>query len=432
MGHSQGLESWSVGGACLPVGNRRNLTSDLRDESSELGICCPYHNLKVVLNTRISGVFMSDRQTSVFAFLPFRLDPAQRSLSREGQPVTLTPKEFDTLLVLLEAGGRVVDKEELIARVWPDSYVGDGSLARNISVLRKALGEEVIETHRGRGYRIALPVVLMDSMPTASTHQQDQPQTDVPVPSVETVGQTGWWRGKVGLACAALVILVLAFAASRFFAVNSAKAHMSASGMPIRSIMILKDGAIDPRDEGFKLARPDGNYPHALYNREADGWDRWRIETNDQNFYVRALSAEEKDFALHRDWKLTCICALEMGGGFADVDFAGKGPRFDIELLQEGNRYFVALTKQISPKIELDEKIEFPGVADVAHPHTYELRYDHASGTASLWIDGKLMASGYRGHHQFQEDLGVMFGVAIYGSAAKSSIAFRQVRFEAN
>lgn len=119
------------------------------------------------------------------------------------------------------------------------------------------------------------------------------------------------------------------------------------------------------------------HYLHTLYNRESNGWDRWRIRTDDQNFYYRALSENEKDFALQTNWTLTCECALERGGGFADIDLGGKGPRFDIEFLQEGDRYFVALTKQISPRIEMEPKIEFPGVADVAHPHTYELRYDH-------------------------------------------------------
>lgn len=374
---------------------------------------------------------MGVSSTSVFDFHPFRLDSAQRLLSRDGQAVALTPKEFDTLLVLVEAGGRVVDKEELLSRVWPDSYVGDGSLARNISVLRKELGNEVIETHRGRGYRITLSVVLTGNVPTVAIAPTEA-QTDTRVSAVEAVEQRSWWR-KAGLVLpTGVAILVLVFVVSRFFAVNGAKAHGSASARPIRSILIQKEGAIDPLDEGFKLHAPDnGQYPHALYNRETNGWDRWRLTTDDQNYYYRSLSADEKDFALQRDWKLTCVCAVENGGGEADIDFAGKGPRFDIQLLQEDNRYFVGLTKQISPTIELDEKIEFPGVADVAHPHTYELRYDHISGTASLWIDGKHITSGYHGHRQFQEDRGLMFGTAICGNVLKSSAVFRQVRFEA-
>ena len=55
---------------------------------------------------------MGDNHTSVFTFHPFCLDPAKRLLSRDGQTVSLTPKEFDTLLVLVEARGSVVNKEE--------------------------------------------------------------------------------------------------------------------------------------------------------------------------------------------------------------------------------------------------------------------------------------------------------------------------------
>ena len=371
---------------------------------------------------------MGVTSTSVFAFHHFRLDPAQRQLNQDGQPITLTPKEFDTLLVLVEAGGRVVDKEELIARVWPDSFVGDGSLARNISVLRKALGDEVIETHRGRGYRITSPVVLRDS-PSVPSPTEAQTEAE----EVAIVKHRPWSRRKAGFVFgAATTLLILALVITRFLALDHARPHASASVGPIRSIIIRKEGAIDPLDEGFKLYFADETpSPHVLYNRETNGWDRWRLVSTNQNYYYRPLSAEQKDFALQHDWKLTCTCALESGAGFAIVDFAGKGPRFDIELLQEGDRYFVGLIKQISPTLELDEKIEFAGVADVAHPHTYELRYDHTTKTASLWIDGKQMAAGYRGHYQFQEDRGLFFGAEIYGNASKGSAVFREVRFEA-
>src|SRR5580704_16250271 len=104
---------------------------------------------------------MQDRAN--FVFSDHCLDPNGRYLSRGADSVPLTPKEFDTLLVLLEAGGCVVGKEALIRRVWPDSYVGDGSLARNISVMRKALGEEIIETLPKKGYRIAVPVSRVEA-----------------------------------------------------------------------------------------------------------------------------------------------------------------------------------------------------------------------------------------------------------------------------
>jgi DNA-binding winged helix-turn-helix (wHTH) protein/tetratricopeptide (TPR) repeat protein len=108
-----------------------------------------------------------------FTFGPFRLHPREGTLTRAGEPVPLTPKEFDTLLTLVEAGGRVVCREEIIDRVWPDSYVGDGSLARNISVLRKTLGAQVIETISRRGYRLTMPVSVVSSDTAAPQQQVD-------------------------------------------------------------------------------------------------------------------------------------------------------------------------------------------------------------------------------------------------------------------
>jgi DNA-binding winged helix-turn-helix (wHTH) protein len=357
-----------------------------------------------------------------------RLEAQERCVTRDEQPVPLTPKEFDTLLALVEAGGRLVEKEDLMARVWPDSYVGEGSLTRNISVFRRSLGKDLIQTVPRRGYRIGLPVVSTDAGSGATT----RPQLETPTIADRaiTVQPAPWWKPSAIFGSALAAVVVIVFAVAHFLDYRTAKADTSSMN-PIRSILIEKSGGLDPLTEGFTLHRPDGDYPHVIYNREANGWDRWRLVTDDQNYYTRPLSTAEKDFALQKDWKLTCVCALESGAGEADIDFAGKGPRFDIQLLQEGKRYFVGLTKQISPTIEVDDKIEFPGVADVAHPHTYELRYDHLSKTASLWIDGKEMASGYRGHYQFQEDRGLLFGVALYGNVQKSSAVFQQVRFEA-
>lgn len=373
---------------------------------------------------------MNDRAATTFIFLPFRLDPARRLLTRDSRPIALKPKEFDTLLVLVEEDGRVVDKDELVARVWLDSYVGDGSLARNISVLRKALGEDVIETHRGRGYRITLPIAAAPASPTPEA----VPIYDAAPPPLAGTRPASrpWIRRSIMFASAATTVLIILLIAVRLFAIKTAKAHPNDPS--IQSILIEKSGGLDPLDEGFKLARPDGDYVHAhlMRNAENNGFDRWRLLTRDQNYYYRALSDAEKQFLVRHDWTLTCICALERGAGALDVDLGpGVGPRFDITYLQEGSKYYVALTKRISPQYEFEEKVEFPGVGDVDHPHTYELRYDHVTQTASLWIDGQRGASGYRGHHQFQENRGLMLSAATYRDVKEASIVFRSVRLEA-
>jgi DNA-binding winged helix-turn-helix (wHTH) protein/TolB-like protein len=94
--------------------------------------------------------------TAEHRFGPFRFVVAERVLYRDGQPVALMPKAIDTLAVLLERGGQVVEKAELMKLVWPDCVVEEIGLARNISLLRKALGDEgetYIETVPKRGYR---------------------------------------------------------------------------------------------------------------------------------------------------------------------------------------------------------------------------------------------------------------------------------------
>jgi DNA-binding winged helix-turn-helix (wHTH) protein/pimeloyl-ACP methyl ester carboxylesterase len=106
---------------------------------------------------------MSSPSWKRYAFGPFELDADDRLLMHEGAIVPLTPKALDTLLILVERRGHVVSKDELLERVWPDSFVEQNNLAQNISALRKALGEKeggprYIDTVPKRGYRFIVPV----------------------------------------------------------------------------------------------------------------------------------------------------------------------------------------------------------------------------------------------------------------------------------
>jgi DNA-binding winged helix-turn-helix (wHTH) protein/TolB-like protein/Tfp pilus assembly protein PilF len=101
---------------------------------------------------------MAQQDNHSYEFGRFRLKPAERILLREGEPVPLTPKVFDILVTLVEHGGQVVAKDDLMKRVWPNTFVEEGNLTQNISLLRKALGEspggvQFIETVPRRGYR---------------------------------------------------------------------------------------------------------------------------------------------------------------------------------------------------------------------------------------------------------------------------------------
>lgn len=93
-----------------------------------------------------------------YEFGPFRFEPKERTLLREGKPVPLSPKLIDTLGLLVENAGHLVEKDELVRRLWPDTFVEEGNLNKNIFLLRKTLGQwnggrEYIETVPKRGYR---------------------------------------------------------------------------------------------------------------------------------------------------------------------------------------------------------------------------------------------------------------------------------------
>lgn len=103
----------------------------------------------------------------LYEFGPFQLDPPERLLLCDGQPVSLTPKGFDLLLALVDRSGHLVEKEELLKLVWPGAFVEEGNLAVTISQLRKALNDDrgqhrYIETVSKRGYRFVAEVKRRD------------------------------------------------------------------------------------------------------------------------------------------------------------------------------------------------------------------------------------------------------------------------------
>lgn len=106
---------------------------------------------------------MSAVTKEVYRFGPYVLDPMERALLRGSRPLPLTPKAFDLLCILVRNHGWLMEKEDLLARVWPDSFVQEGSLAVNISLLRKQLNAvegdgRFIETVSKRGYRFVAEV----------------------------------------------------------------------------------------------------------------------------------------------------------------------------------------------------------------------------------------------------------------------------------
>jgi len=122
----------------------------------------------------------------LYGFGSYRLDAVERVLLRDGQPVTLPPKDLETLLVLVERAGHIVEKEELLEKVWPGVFVEEGNLARHIFNLRQVLGDspdgrKYIETIPKRGYRFVAAVQEDPeaTAPYSTVQDSEQAQTTV-------------------------------------------------------------------------------------------------------------------------------------------------------------------------------------------------------------------------------------------------------------
>src|SRR5262249_39704799 len=140
---------------------------------------------------------MSRGENDIYEFGGFRLEPAERVLLKDGQPVALTPKAFDLLVCLVENTGRLLPREELLKAVWPDSVVEEANITVNISGLRKVLGDgpdglPQIETVPKKGYRFRTavkvataptPAAALDPAPlpvTPSTPREGPPRRVLP------------------------------------------------------------------------------------------------------------------------------------------------------------------------------------------------------------------------------------------------------------
>jgi pimeloyl-ACP methyl ester carboxylesterase/DNA-binding winged helix-turn-helix (wHTH) protein len=154
---------------------------------------------------------MNQPSRRFYRFKSFRVDVNGRLLFKDDRAVPLTPKVFDTLLVLLENSSHVLTKKELMQQVWPDSFVEENNLAQNISILRKALGktsegEDYIQTVPKRGYRFVGDVratggeeeSVIDVLPADVTHTVAQRQLE---PALQRPPETMYARsGDVNIA----------------------------------------------------------------------------------------------------------------------------------------------------------------------------------------------------------------------------------------
>jgi Tol biopolymer transport system component/DNA-binding winged helix-turn-helix (wHTH) protein len=220
--------------------------------------------------------------TQVYVFDRFRFDPAQGVLLRDGERISLPPKPFLILQLLLQKPGEVVSKATLIETLWPDAFVEDGNLNQCIFLLRKSVGkteqgQEIIETLPRRGYRIAVPVEVNDiaEQITLAANPPEATPTTPPVltSSARRTGRSpaiGWIAGACVLAITGALLA-----------------------------LFMRDLWKQPTVLGFSRLTDDGAYKERLSALLSDGNRIYFSESVDAKSYLAEVSVDGGETVRH-------------------------------------------------------------------------------------------------------------------------------------
>ena len=204
-----------------------------------------------------------------YEFGPYRLVPSERLLLREGEPVALAPKAFETLVALVRRAGRLSEKEELLKEVWPDAFVEESNLTQNVFAVRRALGpaddgKPYIETVPKRGYRFLAAVTVAEEPlqgpapaparpadQAAVTVAEDQVQEPAPGRPADQVTRPARSRAMVG----AIVGLIALIGVAAVFVKTFRRPTPAASFQTMKMVRLTTSGTV------VNVAiSPDGKY----------------------------------------------------------------------------------------------------------------------------------------------------------------------------
>src|SRR5262245_53313018 len=262
---------------------------------------------------------MSHQSRHLYEFGPFRLDAGERLLLRDGASVPLTPKAFDLLLSLVECHGHLLEKDELMKLVWPDTFVEEANLSSNVSLIRKALGDgengqKFIETVPRRGYRFVAGVRELgaehaESAEAIARSAEEEARRETLTSKFKR------HRKVVLLSLAALVIATGGMAFGLYKSINQPQGKSSVSEPKVIPFTSFPGEELQPAfsPDGNQIAfvRRDGKDGNAdIYVKLIDSETPLRLTTDPAADTYPAWSPDGRHIAFLRQFADKCVVYL--------------------------------------------------------------------------------------------------------------------------
>ncbi len=272
----------------------------------------------------LSGAERASNLVRFYEFDRFRIDTKRHLLMRDGGPIAIKAKALDTLVLLVQHAGRLLEKEELMNRLWPDTAVEEANLTQNVFEVRKALGEvpgeqRFIATVARRGYRF---VAEVRAIADEASPRDDLADGD-PHSTAALGGPAPFARRTVIYAGVAAAIVLSLLGTGLYIASRrSAPVIPGTPSSPLRNLTRLTYGAGLQTDVSWS---PDGRRVAYAWNRDGN-FDIW-MQSIDGGDPMRVTSspADETQPAWSPDGQRLVLRSEDDGGGLFTVDFKG-GP----------------------------------------------------------------------------------------------------------
>ena len=269
----------------------------------------------------LSGAARASNPVRFYEFDRFRIDTKRGLLTRDGEPIVIKAKALDTLVLLVQHAGRLLEKEELMNRLWPDTAVEEANLTQNIFEVRKALGEvpgeqRFIATVARRGYRFVADVRAIGD--EASAH--DDLAAGDRHSKAPLVGPQGFDRRTVIYAGVAAIVLSLLGTGLYVASSRPVPVVAGTSSSPLRNLTRLTYGPGLQTDVSWS---PDGRRVAYAWNRDGN-FDIW-VQSIDGGDPTRVTSspADETQPAWSPDGQRLVLRSEDDGGGLVTVDLKG-------------------------------------------------------------------------------------------------------------